>query len=91
MSTPLQSIPGREPKQLGMDELSFFVQMVKFLLNDADPVVRERFWLTLYNHCPQLLTAIKSSFTGEYSQITFTRSIHSATFQEPQERERTTE
>ena len=69
-----------EPKQLGMDELSFFVQMVKFLIDDADPIAQERFWLTLYKHCPQLLDAIKASFTGEHAHITFTRSITSAAF-----------
>ncbi len=88
---PSLPTPDREPKRFGMDELSFFVQMVTFLLNDADPLAQERFWLTLNKHCPQLLTAITSSFTGEYRQITFTRSISSAAFQEPQEKERTGE
>ena len=61
-----------EPKHLGMDELSFFVQVVKFHL-EKEPLGIEK-------QCPQLLAAIKASFTGEYAHITFTRSITSATF-----------
>jgi hypothetical protein len=86
------------PTRLGMDELSFFTQMVKSLLNQVDVQAEARFWATIYKHCPNLTQAIRASFTGEYAHLTFTRSIHSSAFMvddtddpEPQERESTPE
>ena len=89
-----------EPKRFGMDELSFFVQMVTFHLEREPLGTQGRFWKVIEKQCPQLLTAIRASFMGEYAHILFTRSISSATFSteddsiaesKPEERSQTSE
>ena len=76
-----RSIPlaADEPKRLGMDELSFFVQMVKSTLQGAGQQDQNRFWWALYRHCPNMANAIRASLTGPWSEITFTRTLHTST------------
>jgi transcriptional regulator with XRE-family HTH domain len=73
-----------EPKRLGMDELSFFVSLVRgwYMEGDGDtsPERGERFWFTLYRHCPNLMQAIAARFQGDWREITFTRDLVSAAF-----------
>ncbi len=67
-----------EPKRLGMDELSFFVQMVKFTLQETEQREQNHFWWTLYRHCPNMANAIRASFNDTWSEITFSRTLRTA-------------
>ncbi len=74
--------PSVETKRVGMDQLRFFVQMVKSHLDDAGmvfPGYDTHFWRTLRKRCPELAQAIDTAFTGPWSPVTFTSEIASLT------------
>jgi hypothetical protein len=65
--------------QIGMDQLSYFVNMMK---NYLDPDRSKRFWKQIHEDCPELMQAIDASFApaSEWREITFTWSRISPAF-----------
>jgi hypothetical protein len=66
-----------ETPQIGMDQLSYFVDMMKDYLV---PELREHFWITIRENCPDLMQAIEGRFLTEMRAITFTRDLVSPAF-----------
>ncbi len=70
------------PKEIGIDQLRFFVLMVQGHVDDVArlaPGYNVDFWRTLRKRCPDLIHAIDEAFTGEWSTLTFTNEIASLT------------
>jgi transcriptional regulator with XRE-family HTH domain len=64
--------PG-QGKCLGMDELSFFVYAFQSYCEDT---ANAELWFRFYRHCPNLFQAAAAHMQGEWSEITFTRTVH---------------
>lgn len=66
----------RAPR-IGMDQLQYFVNMTKGFL---DTRTEATFWDCMRTHCPDLMQAINASFVDGWRTITFTRDLHTPTF-----------
>ncbi len=68
-----------ETPHIGMDQLAYFVGMIKIYLDSND---QEHFWSQIRENCPDLMQAIEASFKSVYGwdTITFTRNICSPAF-----------
>lgn len=69
-----------ETQQIGMVELYYFVNMMKYYL---DSQREEHFWCQIRTNCPELIQAIDASFRSVHGwgKITFTWDHSSPAFE----------
>jgi hypothetical protein len=65
---------------VGMDQLYYFLELTRDFLEHAQDEDKAFFWACIEKYCPDLMQAIRASFQGEWSNLFFTRTLHTPTF-----------